>query len=90
MGKVIFQIKSDSRDYNRFVLLEKNKNGEYKAKDLMANKDVHIQYYNKIFVDGDFEGILEKTDLQKVLDYMKDKEILRYINTNFKEIEKFL
>lgn len=90
MGKVIFQVKNDSKEYNKFILLEKDKNGEYKVKDLIANKQIHIQYYNKIFIEGDFENILNKIELQDIIDYMKKQNIITYINTGFEDIEKFL
>ena len=66
MEKVIFQIKYNDKMYNKFILLAKevNKEGKdiYKAKELIANKDIHIQYYNRLFVEGDFDNSLYESE----------------------------
>lgn len=95
MERVIFQIKHNDKTYNKFLLLIKNKKVEedkevieYKARELLANKQVHIEYYNKIFVEGDFDNTLSKVEFQKVIDFLKKQKIITYINTDFKEIDK--
>lgn len=97
MERVIFQIKHNDKTYNKFLLLIKNKKVEedkevieYKARELLANKQVHIEYYNKIFVEGDFDNTLSKVEFQKVIDFLKKQKIITYINTDFKEIDKIL
>ena len=97
MERVIFQIKHNDKTYNKFLLLIKNKKIEedkevieYKARELLANKQVHIEYYNKIFVEGDFDNTLSKVEFQKVIDFLKKQKIITYINTDFKEIDKIL
>jgi len=94
MEKVIFQIKYNDKMYNRFILLAKevNKEGKdiYKAKELIANKDIHIQYYNRLFVEGDFDNSLTEIDFQKVLDFMKNVEVVKYIDNGFEKIEEIL
>lgn len=97
MERVIFQIKHNDKTYNKFLLLIKNKKVEedkevieYKARELLANKQVHIEYYNKIFVEGDFDNTLSKVEFQKVVDFLKKQKIITYINTDFKEIDKIL
>lgn len=97
MERVIFQIKHNDKTYNKFLLLIKNKKVEedkevieYKARELLANKQVHIEYYNKIFVEGDFDNTLSKVEFKKVIDFLKKQKIITYINTDFKEIDKIL
>lgn len=103
MERVIFQIKHNDKTYNKFLLLVKNKKiekddktgneqevVEYKARELLANKQVHIEYYNKIFVEGDFDNTLSKVEFKKVIDFLKKQKIITYINTDFKEIDKIL
>lgn len=94
MEKIIFQIKYNDKMYNKFILLAKevNKEGKdiYKAKELIANKDIHIQYYNRLFVEGDFDNSLTEIDFQKVLDFMKNVEIVKYIDNGFEKIEEIL
>lgn len=94
MEKVIFQIKYNDKMYNKFILLAKevNKEGKdiYKAKELIANKDIHIQYYNRLFVEGDFDNSLTEIDFQKVLDFMKNVEVVKYIDNGFEKIEEIL
>lgn len=97
MERVIFQIKHNDKTYNKFLLLVKNKKIEedkevieYKSRELLANKQVHIEYYNKIFVEGDFDNTLNKVEFQKVIDFLKKQKIITYINTDFKEIDKIL
>ena len=94
MEKVIFQIKYNDKIYNKFILLAKevNKEGKdiYKAKELIANKDIHIQYYNRLFVEGDFDNSLTEIDFQKVLDFMKNFEVVKYIDNGFEKIEEIL
>ena len=94
MEKVIFQIKYSNKMYNKFILLAKevNKEGKtiYKAKELIANKDIHIQYYNTLFVEGDFDSTLEKTDFQKVVEFMKKVDIINYIDNGFERLKEIL
>lgn len=94
MEKVIFQIKYNDKMYNKFILLAKevNKEGKhiYKTKELIANKDIHIQYYNRLFVEGDFDNSLTEIDFQKVLDFMKNVEVVKYIDNGFEKIEEIL
>lgn len=103
MERVIFQIKHNDRNYNKFLLLvkkttekENEETGgiekiiEYKAKELLANNQVHIEYYNKIFVEGDFDNTLNKVEFEKVVDFIKKHKVVNYINTNFTEIDKIL
>lgn len=94
MGKVIFQIKNNDKMYNKFVLLrsgkDKDNNEVFGLAELMANKDIKIQYYNKLLIEGDFDSIIKKTDFSNIIDFFKDKEVITYINNNFKEIEKIL
>lgn len=94
MEKVIFQIKYNDKMYNKFILLAKevNKEGKdiYKTKELIANKDIHIQYYNRLFVEGDFDNSLTEIDFQKVLDFMKNVEVIKYIDNGFEKIEEIL
>ena len=94
MEKVIFQIKYNDKMYNKFILLAKevNKEGKdiYKIKELIANKDIHIQYYNRLFVEGDFDNSLTEIDFQKVLDFMKNVEVVKYIDNGFEKIEEIL
>lgn len=94
MEKVIFQIKYSNKMYNKFVLLAKevDKEGKdiYKVKELIANKDVHIQYYNKLFVEGDFDNSLAKTDFQKVVEFMKKVDIINYIDNGFERLKEIL
>ena len=94
MEKVIFQIKYNDKMYNKFILLAKevNKEGKdiYKAKEHIANKDIHIQYYNRLFVEGDFDNSLTEIDFQKVLDFMKNVEVVKYIDNGFEKIEEIL
>lgn len=94
MEKVIFQIKYNDKMYNKFILLAKevNKEGKdiYKTKELIANKDIHIRYYNRLFVEGDFDNSLTETNFQKVLDFMKNVEVVKYIDNGFEKIEEIL
>ena len=94
MEKVIFQIKYNDKMYNKFILLAKevNKEGKdiYKVKELIANKDIHIRYYNRLFVEGDFDNSLTETNFQKVLDFMKNVEVVKYIENGFEKIEEIL
>lgn len=94
MEKVIFQIKYNDKMYNKFILLAKevNKEGKdiYKVKELIANKDIHIQYYNRLFVEGDFDNSLTEINFQKVLDFMKNVEVVKYIDNGLEKIEEIL
>ena len=94
MEKVIFQIKYNDKMYNKFILLAKevNKEGKdiYKTKELIANKDIHIRYYNRLFVEGDFDNSLTEINFQEVLDFMKNVEVVKYIDNGFEKIEEIL
>lgn len=94
MGKAICQIKYDNKMYNKFILLRSGKDKEdnevFGFAELLANKDVRIQYYNQLLVEGDFDSIIKKTELSNIIDFFGNKEIITYINNNFKEIEKIL
>lgn len=104
MEKVIFQIKYNDKTYNKFILLAKEKKvktdektgkvieeiTEYKVKELLANKEIHIEYYNKLFIEGDFDNTMSKVELSKVIEFMKKHIIVDYINTDFEEINKIL
>lgn len=94
MEKVIFQIKYNDKMYNKFILLAKevNKEGKtiYKAKELIANKDIHIQYYNTLFVEGDFDNSLAKVDFQKIVEFMKKVTIVTYIDNGFERLKEIL
>lgn len=94
MEKVIFQIKYNNKMYNKFILLAKevNKEGKtiYKAKELIANKDIHIQYYNTLFVEGDFDSSLAKVDFQKIVEFMKKVDIINYIDNGFERLKEIL
>lgn len=94
MEKVIFQVKYDNKMYNKFILLAKeiDKEGRdrYKIKELIANKDIHIQYYNKLFIEGDFDNLLEVIDFQKINDFIKKTNIIKYIDNGFKKIKEIL
>lgn len=94
MGKAIFQIKNNDKMYNKFVLLKSGKDKEnnevFGFAELMANKDVRIQYYNQLLVEGDFDSLIKKTEFSNIIDFFENKEIVTYINNNFKEIEKIL
>lgn len=94
MEKVIFQIKYNDKMYNKFILLaqevDKEGNDIYKVKELIANKDIHIQYYNKLFIEGDFDNLLQNIDFQKIVDFMRKADIIKYIDNGFKRIEEIL
>lgn len=94
MKKIIIQVKYNNKMYNKFVLIikEKNKEGKeiYKAKELIANKDVHIEYYNKLFLEGDFDNILNEIEFNKIIEFLEKTTVITYIGKDFTEIEKFL
>ena len=94
MERLILQVKYENRNYNKFILIgkRKDKNGNiiYGKKELLANKDVSINYYNKLFTEGDFDNILEKENLQTIIDNMEKEHIIKYIKNNFKDFEKIL
>ena len=94
MEKAIFQIKYNNKMYNKFILLAKEVNKEgadiYKAKELIANKDIHIQYYNRLFVEGDFDNLLENIDFQSFVDFIKKEKIIKYVDNGFKKIKEIL
>lgn len=94
MEKVIFQIEYKDKMYNKFVLLAKkvNKEGKdiYKVKNLIANKDIHIEYYNKLFIEGDFDNLLENIDFQSFVDFIKKEKIIKYVDNGFKKIKEIL
>lgn len=94
MKKIIIQVKYNNKMYNKFVLIikEKNKEGKeiYKAKELIANKDIHIEYYNKIFLEGDFDDTLSKIEFNKIIEFLEKTTVIKYIGKDFTEIEKFL
>lgn len=104
MERVIFQIYCKDRNYNKFLLVSKEvkekvideekgkieKQIKYKAQEIKANNQVSLEYYNKIFVEGDFDNSMKEMDFEKIIDYIKKVKILKYINSGFKEIEKLL
>ena len=94
MKRIIIQIKYDSKMYNKFILIVKGKNKEekeiYKARELIANKDVHIEYYNKLFVEGDFDNTLNIIEFNKIAEFLKKATIIKHIGNDFKEFEKIL
>ena len=60
------------------------------AKELIANKDIHIEYYNKIFLEGDFDDTLSKIEFNKIIEFLEKTTVITYIGKDFTEIEKFL
>lgn len=92
MERAIFQVKYDNKMYNKFILVARQKENEeivYRAKELIANKDITIKYYNKLFMERDFDGMMSKIDFGKIVEIIKNSTILDYIDNKFIGIEEF-
>lgn len=98
-NKIIFQVKNEDKDYNKFILVRKieKKDKEtdkvnvfYGIKELLANKQVSIEYYNKLFKEGDFDNSFVKMKFKDIIEILKNSKIIQYINNNFEEFSKIL
>lgn len=93
MERAILQIEYNNKVYNKFILIGKEKKAEkiiYYTKTMIANKDVSINYYNNLLIEGDFDSMLEKTDLQKIIDNIKQYNVIKYIKNNFENLKNII